>query len=122
MVRDGGRGMIHQVSAGPYTVRGISLAGVYTSLLVPELHVLLDVGVPLRSFATAERIFLSHTHGDHAGGLIPLLGIRELVGKARPRVYLPAEAERDVCDLLALASRTHHSVTDAELVPLMPNQ
>ena len=82
--------MLTEVHASPYTIRGISVGGVYTSLQVPELGVVLDAGVPLRSFATTDHLFLSHGHSDHASALGALLGIRGLVGKHTPvQVFLP---------------------------------
>ena len=68
--------MLTEVSAGPYTVRGISVGGVYTSLQVPELGVVLDAGVPIRSFAGTDRIFLSHGHSDHIDAVDQELGAR----------------------------------------------
>ena len=43
--------MLTTVTAGPYTVRGLSLAGIHTSLFVRELDALFDVGLatPSRS-------------------------------------------------------------------------
>lgn len=83
--------LITEVAAGPYRIRGISLGGVYTSLQIPELGVVLDIGMALRAFAATDHLFLSHGHGDHAGSLAAMLGIRGLLhAKDAPRVYLPA--------------------------------
>lgn len=113
--------MLTEVQAGPYTVRGISVGGVYTSLQVPELSVVLDAGVPLRSFATTDHIFLSHGHSDHASALGALLGIRGLVGKHSPaQVFLPAEIEPAVQEALAAQSRLHRSEIAIEAVPMLP--
>jgi ribonuclease Z len=112
--------MLTEVSAGPYTVRGISVGGVYTSLQVPELGVVLDAGVPIRSFAGTDRIFLSHGHSDHASALGSLLGIRTLIGKAPPQVFLPAEIEAPVREALAVQGRLHRTETDIETVPMNP--
>jgi ribonuclease Z len=113
--------MLTEVQAGPYTVRGISVGGVYTSLQVPELNVVLDAGVPLRSFATTDHIFLSHGHSDHASALGALLGIRGLVGKHSPaQVFLPAEIEPAVKEALAAQSRLHRSVMEIEAIPMLP--
>lgn len=112
--------MVTEVRAGPYTIRGISLAGVYTSLHVPELHVVLDVGVPLRSFASSDRLFLSHTHADHASALPSLLGIRNLIGKGTLRIHLPQEAEAQVRAALEATGKVHHTRFEYELVPLSP--
>jgi len=84
--------VIATVKAGPYTIRGVSLGGVFTSLHVPELDVLFDVGVPLRTAAGVGTLCLSHGHADHVGGLTALLGIRGLQSaKKRLRVLMPAE-------------------------------
>ncbi|ATB27943.1 MBL fold metallo-hydrolase [Melittangium boletus] len=112
--------MLTEVSAGPYTVRGISVGGVYTSLQVPELGVVLDAGVPIRSFAGTDRIFLSHGHSDHASALGSLLGIRCLIGKGPPQVFLPAEIETPLCESLAVQSRLLRASLDVETVPMRP--
>jgi ribonuclease Z len=83
--------MLTNVRAGSLSVRGVSVGGIYTSLFVPELSALFDVGIPARSFAAADHLFLSHGHVDHVGALSSFLGIRALVGKQKPpRVYMPA--------------------------------
>jgi ribonuclease Z len=113
--------MLTEVQAGPYTIRGISVGGVYTSLQVPELGVVLDAGVPLRSFATTDHIFLSHGHSDHASALGALLGIRGLVGKHSPaQVFLPAEIESAVREAQTALCRLHRSAISYETVPMLP--
>jgi ribonuclease Z len=112
--------MLTEVQAGPYTIRGISVGGVYTSLQVPELGAVLDVGVPIRSFAGTDRIFLSHAHPDHASGLGSLLGIRRLIGKGPPEVFLPAEVEAPVQEALAALTRLHRTPMEVRTVPLRP--
>jgi ribonuclease Z len=113
--------MLTEVQAGPYTIRGISIAGVYTSLQVPELGVVLDAGIPLRSFATTDHIFLSHGHSDHASSLGALLAIRGLVGKHSPaQVFLPAEIESAVQEALGALARLHRSKVSVETIPLLP--
>ena len=88
--------MLLRVSAGPYTIRGVSVGGVYNSLHVPELGVLLDVGIAPRSFAGVSHIFLTHGHADHVASLGALLGIRALSRVPPPRVILPAEIADDL--------------------------
>lgn len=84
--------MIAAVKAGPYTIRGVSLGGVYTSLHVPELDVLFDCGVPLRTAAGVGTLCLSHGHADHVGALTAVLGIRGLqAAKKKLRVLMPLE-------------------------------
>ena len=75
--------MLTSVTAGPYTVRGVSVGGVYTSLAVPELGLVFDAGIAPRSSAAIDTILLSHGHADHIGALPALLGIRALHGKTQ---------------------------------------
>jgi ribonuclease Z len=103
------------------TLRGVSLGGIYTSLHVPELDALFDVGWPLRSAAAARYLFLSHGHVDHAGGLASLLGVRALFGHPRRlRVHLPAEIAPLVGDVLASTARLQRYELAVDLVPMAP--
>jgi ribonuclease Z len=106
---------------GPYTVRGISVGGVYTSLQVPELSVVLDAGITLRAFCGTDQLFLSHGHIDHLGGLFGLLGVRGMMHKARPlRVYLPCEISEELQESLRATSRLQRYPLEIEAVPLAP--
>lgn len=112
--------MIPQVAVGPYTLRGISVGGIYTTLQVPELDVVLDAGVALRSFATTNRLFLSHGHLDHVSGLAGLLNIRGLLGMSPLKLHLPAEIEDDLRALLRAHTALARVELAAELVPMRP--
>jgi ribonuclease Z len=109
------------VSAAGFTIRGVSVGGVYTSLHVPELDVALDVGLAPRAAAGVSRLFLSHGHVDHVGALATLLGIRALFGKKRPlTVYLPAEIQGPVEEAMAAMARLQRWPLAIEAVPLEP--
>lgn len=112
--------MLIKVKAGPYTVRGVSVGGIYTSLCVPELRVLFDVGIPARSFADLDQIFLSHAHADHIGALVALLGIRGLGKKGPPKVFLPAEVLPDVQAALAAMSKLQRYELAIDPVGMFP--
>jgi ribonuclease Z len=115
--------MLGRVTAGPYTIRGVSVGGVYTSLHVPELDVLLDAGMPLRSTAGARTLLLSHAHADHAGALGSLLGIRALHGIKRPlRVVMPAEIVDTVLAALRALADLQRWPLDIEPVGLLPGE
>jgi ribonuclease Z len=113
--------MLTTVTAGPHTVRGISVGGVYTALAVPELGILFDAGASPRSSAATDTILLSHGHADHIGALPALLGIRGLSGKTRPpRVVMPAEIEADLTAALAALSRLQRFPLEIEPIGLRP--
>ncbi|MCE9575148.1 MAG: MBL fold metallo-hydrolase [Deltaproteobacteria bacterium] len=107
--------------AGPYTVRGVSVGGVYTSLQVPELDVLFDVGAPLRTLTGAGTLALSHGHADHAGSLAAFLGIRALHGQHKPlRVVMPAEIVDDVRGALTAMSALQRWPLEIEAIGMQP--
>jgi ribonuclease Z len=115
--------VITQVQAGPYTIRGISVGGVYTSLYVPELSVMFDVGAPARSFVGAGALFLSHGHVDHIGALASFLGIRALSGKTRPlKVFMPTAIVEHVLAALAAMSKMQRFELEIEAVGMEPGQ
>lgn len=98
--------MLTTVEAAGFTIRGVSVGGVYTSLHVPELDVALDVGISPRAAAGVGRLFLSHGHVDHAGALASFLGIRALFGKKRPLpIYLPSEIAAPIEEAMAAMAR-----------------
>jgi len=113
--------MLTTVTAGPYTVRGISVGGVYTSLAVPELGIVFDAGASPRSAGGIDTILLSHGHADHVGALPALLGIRALHGKTRPpRVVMPEEIVDDLSAALASLSRMQRFPLAIEAIGMAP--
>lgn len=113
--------MLWSVTAGPFTVRGISVGGVYTSLQVPELGIVFDAGAPLRSLGATDTLLLSHGHADHVGGLVGLLGIRALHGKTKPpRVVMPAEIVDDLMAALASMSKLQRFPLAIEPIGVRP--
>jgi ribonuclease Z len=115
--------VLSTLSANKLTIRGVSLGGVYTSIFVPELDALFDVGIPARSSAAANFIFISHGHVDHLGALFSHLGIRALTGKMTPpTVYLPAEIEADVQEALQAMTRIQRYDLHIQAVPMRPSE
>ena len=74
--------------------------------------------LPIRSFASTDDIFLSHSHPDHASGLTSLLGIRHLIGKGPARVFAPAEIASAFRDWIAQSVRLYHAGFTATVIPV----
>jgi ribonuclease Z len=109
------------VTAGPFTIRGVSVGGVYTSLAVPELGLVFDAGIAPRSSGGIDTILLSHGHADHVGALPALLGIRALHGKQKPpRVVMPAEIVDDLRVALGALSKLQRWPLDVEAIGMLP--
>lgn len=115
--------MLTSVTAGPYTIRGVSVGGVYTSIAVPELGVVFDCGIAPRSHGGIDTILLSHGHADHVGALPALLGIRALHGKTKPpRVLMPAEIVADLQVALAAMTKLQRWPIEIEAIGVEPGQ
>ncbi|NLE87615.1 MAG: MBL fold metallo-hydrolase [Myxococcales bacterium] len=114
--------MLTQVEAGPYTIKGVSVGGVYTSLCVPELDALFDVGIAPRSFVGLDHLFISHGHADHIGALPALMGVRGLSRKGSPKTFLPAPIVDDVREALAALSRIQRYELQPELIGVRPGE
>lgn len=96
---------MRKIEVGDLTIRGSSTAGIHTSLHIPQLKVVLDVGIAHPSFAKEENIFLSHCHTDHIGALLALLGNRDLNRFPAPTVWVPTLVHEDVSTIVQAAHR-----------------
>ena len=113
--------MLSTLHAGRYTIRGLSLGGVYTTMHVPELDLLFDIGLAPRSFGGVRTLCLSHAHADHVGALVTLLGHRALTGQRTPlRLIMPAEIEGDLTAVLATMTKLQRWPLDIEPIGLRP--
>lgn len=114
--------MLTTVRAADLTVTGVSVGGIYTSLHVPELDVILDVGIAPRSFVGASNLLVSHGHADHVGAFCTLLGVRGLSGAPAPRTFLPLEIARDIAEAMSAYSRTQRRSLPVDYVGMTPGQ
>jgi len=112
--------MLTTVKAGPYTIRGVSVGGVYTSLHVPELDCLFDAGIVARSLVGASNVLLSHGHSDHIGALPAIFGVRGLLGQPKPRLFLPEQIREPVQATFEQLSHIQRYALDADWVGVKP--
>ncbi len=72
-----------------WTVNGSSVAGIRTSLYIPELKILLDAGN--QNFNKVAEIFITHSHADHIASL-PLIILENINSKILTNIYCPQES------------------------------
>jgi ribonuclease Z len=114
--------MLTTIAAGPYTITGVSVGGVYTSLLVKELDIILDAGAAPRSFVGGRHLLISHAHADHIGALPSLIGMRGLSRSPTPQVLLPRESHEDVALAMDALIRAQHRPVQVPWVPIGPGE
>ena len=112
---------LSEIKLGTYTLRGASLGGLYTAFHIPELDSLFDVGLAIRSGATASHLFLSHAHLDHLGALPSLLGMRGMVSSSdKPlKLYCPKGLEDRLQKILVEFSALHHWPLNLKFNPMV---
>ncbi len=120
------------LSAGyPLTYRdmkfvGYSMAGISTSIAMPEADVLFDVAQGLPFQTPFNTILLTHAHMDHASGLPYLISQKSMQSRPKPTIVMPAEAVDPLNRIMKIwheidqfeYSFNFKSVTPNEIIPL----
>ncbi|KAL3152705.1 hypothetical protein ABBQ38_012297 [Trebouxia sp. C0009 RCD-2024] len=83
-----------------HTLEGISIAGQETCIILPSLNLAFDSGrCPQRS-VYRRKLFLSHEHLDHMGGIPFHICSRQMLGLPPTRLFIPDFLEGQITGLL----------------------
>ena len=77
---------------GDISLKGISNAGVGTSIVWPNLKLCFDVAQGLPFAYNMKQYLITHIHMDHAGGLPYIISQKAMTGQAPPQIYMPQSA------------------------------
>jgi ribonuclease Z len=102
------------------TLAGISLGGVQTCLMVPELDLMFDIGAFVRGALRYRTILVTHGHQDHLGTLPYLVSQRHLIRVAPPIVHVPREILEPLRTVFAAWSEIEDFKLEVELHPRDP--
>lgn len=98
-------------------MEGFSIGGLATYLMVPEWRVLFDAGECPIEAVRMNHVFLTHSHGDHARGLLRHFSLRRMLNMPPAEYFVPDFLEEPLrglakawCDL-----EGHHG--RAEYIP-----
>lgn len=83
--------MVSELRVAGLTLRGVSVGGTKTCLMVPEVGVMFDVAPDVVGQMRYDTILVSHGHQDHLGGLPYLVSQRHMIKGGPPVVHVPRE-------------------------------
>jgi ribonuclease Z len=90
-----------ELSVAGLTLRGVTVGGICTCLMCPELGVMFDVGPRVAGQLKYDTILVSHGHQDHLGGLPYLVSQRHMMKGTAASVHVPAEIEAPLSRIFA---------------------
>jgi len=103
-----------------HLVHALSIGGIETCIQLPELDLCFDIGRCPHAAVKRKRVFLTHTHMDHAGGIAYHAATRDLYKAPAPTWYVPRENAPDIEALLAVWRRLDGSDLPVNLVACGP--
>lgn len=101
-------------------VDAVSVAGLETSICLPQLGCALDLGVCRPGAVHRRTVLFTHAHIDHMGALARHCATRNLFGLAPPTYALPEESRAGVDDLLAAWRRLDGATLPCTVIPARP--
>ena len=103
---------------GTFQLQGFSLGGIETCVVVLEWSLAIDVGRGRRPALRCDHLALTHTHMDHAGGIVYLLALRQLYRMRPPTVYVPAQQADALQQMIAAWDKLQRFTSHYTLVPV----
>lgn len=92
-------------------IEGVSLAGIHTSFIIPELEIAIDVAQGLPFNLGAKTFFITHGHLDHAAGIPYVISQKMLNSHNAPVFFTPQEIiaplERILAEWQSLEQHTY---------------
>lgn len=106
----------------PLQLEGISVAGIETSIAVPSLGLVLDMGRCTRAAVNQPLVAVSHGHLDHIGALTQHAARRALLKMSEPTYLVPPDIIDPVQRLFNAAGELDGQAIPRCVVPLQPGE
>lgn len=102
----------------PFRVQGVSIAGEATTVQVPEMDVVFDMGVCPRAVLSSKYCAISHGHMDHIGSLAYWCSQRKFQGMGTGTIVCDRRIIDDINGMMSGFVDLERQKTPYELVPL----
>ena len=106
----------------PFRVQGVSVAGEVTSINIPELDVVFDLGFSPRAMLASKFAAISHGHMDHIGGLAYWCSQRQFQGMGPGKVVCDKRIAGDIKGMMQGFVSLERQKTPYDLIPLSPGE
>lgn len=117
--REGSLGFLY---VPPYRVQGVSVAGETTTIGIPELDVVFDLGECPRAMLAAKYAAISHGHMDHVGALAYYCSQRRFQGMGDATIVCDARIAGAVRQMMEGFVELERQKTPYNLIPLEHDQ
>jgi ribonuclease Z len=105
-----------------YEIKGVSTSGIATCLVVPELKVVLDIGVCTSDAWKVRDVLITHGHVDHVAGAVKHAATRDLLGMKPSRFILPAVIAEDFKAMMGCFAIMQQQPFPFTVVPLQDSE
>lgn len=106
----------------PHRVQGFSVAGEATTVQVPELDVVFDLGLCPRSALASPFAAITHGHMDHIGALAYWCSQRQFQGMGTGKIICDRRIAGDIEGMMAGFVALERQKTPYELIAIEPGQ
>ncbi|ASP41653.1 hypothetical protein LEP1GSC116_2074 [Leptospira interrogans serovar Icterohaemorrhagiae str. Verdun HP] len=103
-----------------YQFEGISEGGIRTSLYLPSLSLMFDIGAQNPNRIHLDNLLLTHSHLDHSCGLPYYISQRSLRKLKSPKIFVPAPLKEPMQKILDLYSEIENFTYAYELNAVSP--
>lgn len=93
---------MERLNVAGITLEGFAQGGIRTSIIVPEVKSIFDIGTIVPGALRHKNIFVTHGHPDHIGALNSLIGRRDINDLPVAQVHVPSAIAQPLTDIFKL--------------------